>query len=82
MEAIVRNVACEKNTGAECRFLILGGNKNDILILGDIPAHDLQLGTSYSQGVRDLMVLKNGLNDFDYDVYTWKSEQGRYEPAD
>jgi hypothetical protein len=79
VEFIVRDSGCTEGTG--CPYLILAETDSGIIVLGEIEARKLALGKGYTNGVRDLMALKDPRNDFQYQRYVWEPMQSRYTMA-
>ncbi len=61
-----------------CDYRILAETGEEITELGAMKAVKIGLGSGYSEGVRNLLAYRNPANDFDHNVYIWKSEAIRY----
>lgn len=78
-------VVQEKNCDAaslSCNFTILSENDGVVHSLGHIKARSLALGNQHSKGVRSLLAYQSTANDFDYTVYLWEPNEGRYMIAE
>lgn len=76
-EIFVRETTCKKPE-LECFHYILAQKTNGLITIDTIKAKDIALGNEQISGVRNLLVFKNVLNDFDYDVYTWAAKEKRF----
>ncbi len=76
-EFILHEESCAVS-GNDCIFKILSENNDTILLLGEIEGRSVMLGNTTSQGVRDILTVKNGANDYDYTVYVWEPAQSKY----
>lgn len=75
-EFITRESACIRNQ--KCQFYILAENEAGITPLGSFTGYRLLPGNEFRNGVRNLVVYNNPLNDFDYTLYTWHAESSSY----
>lgn len=75
-EYIIRAKDCGKN--GLCDFTVLAETREGIFQLGSFTGQNLLLGNEYTQGVRNILIFDNRMNDFDYELYTWHPETSSY----
>ncbi len=63
---------------SQCYHLVIAENKNTIIELLKIKTQNIMIGETYSHGIKDLLVFKNQINDYDFDIYIWSPEQKMY----
>ena len=80
-EFILKTKACDSQN-QPCRFLVLSETGDSITLLGDMEGRKINVDSGAVQGVRNLMVYKNGTNDYEYTVYVWEPQAGRYMIAE
>lgn len=78
-EFIARQKNCTQ-TGV-CAYHVLAETPDGILPLGAFEGLNVLLGSEFSHGVRNLMVFKNTVNDYDFSLYTWHPETSAYRKA-
>ncbi len=76
-EYILKRKSC---TQAEvvCTHIILGSQKDNMLLLSSIRAKYMMVGATSNYGVSDLLVFENDINDYDFDIYIWSPEEKMY----
>ena len=77
-EFVVRANDCDGNTGVTCEHIIIGEVSKGYIVLGKLNGTRVLLGQDYTNGVRNLLLFSNPVNDFDYDVYVWGAKQAQY----
>ena len=69
-----------ENCGAHavCSYTIFAETDDSAIDIGAFEATHVLLGNEYKNGVRNLLVYNNTVNDFDYVLYTWHPETSKY----
>ena len=75
-EFILRPNECPEKT--PCPYNILAETDTGMVSLGSIEGYNLLLGSEFTHGVRNLLIFKSSVNDFDYALYTWHPETSKY----
>ncbi len=76
-EHILKQKKCYQDKKV-CKYLIIAEKRNEIILLSKIKAKNIMIGETSSNGVKDILVFKNQINDYDFDIYIWSSEQKMY----
>lgn len=77
-ELIIREKTCLE-TDEMCDYHVMADTQDSLFVLVSFKAKYLAIGQEKSSGVRNILVFKNQLNDFDYDVYTWNANNKNFE---
>jgi hypothetical protein len=77
-EFIVKTTNCSEGAQNLCDYVIVGQVSEDYMSLGTLRGQRLILGQDYTNGVRNLLLFANPVNDFDYDIYVWGAKHAQY----
>ena len=64
--------------GSLCTFLIAGYSANRWAIISEITARTLLMSDSLTNGVRNILVMRNDVNDFSQEIYQWDAQRSQY----
>ena len=63
---------------AGCTYVILAENKASMVLLGEIKARKLLLGSAFTHGIQDFLAFNNDNNDYEYVRYVWSPVDAAY----
>lgn len=63
-----------------CRHIILAGNNQNFVVLGEFDALKISPSSQYTHGVRDILVYNDRINEFKYNTVKWNSAMSSYTP--
>ncbi|MBI1300384.1 MAG: hypothetical protein GC137_01875 [Alphaproteobacteria bacterium] len=61
-----------------CTHLIIGEAKSDMILLSNIRARHIAIADTKTGHVRDILVFKNQINDYEFDIYMWSQNEKMY----
>lgn len=76
-EHILKRKTCEVSKN-QCIYSIIAEKDGKIILLSKIRAKNLIIGETSSFGIKDILVFKNEINDYNFDIYMWSPSQKMY----
>ncbi|MCB1784213.1 MAG: hypothetical protein KDI13_09480 [Alphaproteobacteria bacterium] len=76
-EVFLRGLNCFQDDRF-CQYIILGEQDGKILLISRINARFIMLADTSTNGVRDLLVFKDRMNDYKEERFIWNSEVAQY----
>ncbi len=61
-----------------CTHLIIAEKDSEILLLSKIRARTLVAAGTFSHRIKDILAFKNGVNDYDFEIYMWSPSEKTY----
>ncbi len=76
-EHVLKSKKCDADNN-QCNYLIIAEKRDEIILLSEIKAGNIIIGGTSSYGIKDILVFKNNINDYNFDIYIWSPEQKMY----
>jgi len=76
LDEVILRLCPELETVCPYKIYALQGDKS--VLLGEFSAHSVRLADSSTQGIADLAVYANKMNDYNYTLYIWDPLESRY----
>ncbi len=76
-EHILKRKSCDTSQN-QCIHSIIAEKDGEIVLLSKIRAKNIIIGETSSYGIKDLLIFKNEINDYNFDIYMWSPSQKMY----
>ncbi len=76
-EHILKRKSCD-DSKALCIHSIIAEKNGELILLSKIMARNIVLANTYSHGIKDILVFKNEINDYNFNIYVWSPSQKMY----
>lgn len=77
-EYVAKRKYCNNDDILFCNHIIIGSNRDTLLVLGNIRARNIVISSTKTTHIFDILAFQNKLNDYDFSIYMWSSEEKMY----